>query len=210
MAFAIRHRSPVQAAGEFRSSRDFPIPGSPAMPITCPCPPIACASRACRSASSRVRPTKRLRGRASRRGTPARRRRRPRIAYTSTGVEGISGVASRLALHLVLYQSVCGSADKDGIGRGLLLEPSRYMERVANRSVGQLWVVYRGRPPRAPCAVPGGPRRCAAAAKRVRRVQTLTQLKGRQHRPASMVLLRYRRPKQGQEALAGDLERVPP
>ena len=81
------------------------------------------------------------------------------------------------------------------------------MERVANRSVRQLWVVYQG-------ADHHGPRVQSQADRdvvrlppeRVRRVQTLTQLEGRQHRPAGMVLLRHRRPKQGQEALAGDLE----
>ena len=41
---------------------------------------------------------------------------------------------------------------------------------------------------------------------RVGGVQTLTQLKGRQHRPPGMILVRHRRPKQRQEALAGDLE----
>ena len=81
------------------------------------------------------------------------------------------------------------------------------MERVANRSVGQMWVVYQGADHHGPRVQSQADRDAVRLlAKRVRRVQTLTQLKGRQHRPAGMVLLRYRRPKQGQEALAGDLE----
>ena len=156
-----------------------------------------------------MRPTKRLRDRASRCGTPARRRRSPLIAYTPTGVEGVSGVRGlpRLAMHLVLYQSVCGSTDKDGIGRGLLLEPSRYIERVADRSPGQLRVVYQRADHHVPRVQSQAERYAVRyGAKRVRRVQTLTQLEGRQHRPAGMVLLCHRRSEQGQEALTGDLE----
>jgi hypothetical protein len=36
-------------------------------------------------------------------------------------------------------------------------------------------------------------------------LHTLAQLKSRQHRPAGVILLRRRRPKQRHEALAGDL-----
>ena len=209
VAFAIRHRLPVQAAGEFRQQPRLPHPRLPSDADHLPLP----ADRLCQS---RVQERQFL-------GAAHKATQGPRVApwdarppppetadrihvHRGRGYLGCEGLP-RLALHLVLYQSVCGSTDKDGIGRGLLLEPSRYMERVANCSVGQLRVVYQGADHHGPRVQSQAERYAVRLlAKRVRRVQTLTQLEGRQHRPAGMVLLRHRRPKQGQEALAGDLE----
>jgi hypothetical protein len=81
------------------------------------------------------------------------------------------------------------------------------MKRIANRSVGQVWVVYQGADHHGPCMQSQAEHYAVRLlAKRIRHVQLLTQFKGRQHRPAGMVLLRHRRPEQSQEALAGDLE----
>ena len=52
VAFAIRHRSPVQAAGEFRQQPRLPHPRLPSDADHLPLPADRCASRACRSASS--------------------------------------------------------------------------------------------------------------------------------------------------------------
>ena len=86
VTFAVRHRLPAKLWANSASSRDLPMPGSPTRPTACPCLLAASASRSCSSASSRARPTKRLRGRALRRGTPARRRRRPCTTYPATGM----------------------------------------------------------------------------------------------------------------------------
>ena len=93
------------------------------------------------------------------------------------------------------------------VGRGLVLEPRGQGQRVAHRRVGPLRVVPQG-------ADDHGSRVQSQAERdalrlpleRVGGVQTLTQLKSRQHRPPGIILVRHRRPKQRQEALAGDLE----
>ena len=113
---------------------------------------------------------------------------------------------AHLALHLILHQCVGGGADQEGVGRGPLLEACRELEGVTRRDVGSLRLVrqraHHHRPGMQPQA---NGHVVQLPTDRVRHAQALAELEGRQHGPSGMVLLCHRRPKQRQEAVAGDL-----
>ena len=130
VAFAIRHRSPVQAAGEFRQQPRLPHPRLPRNADRLPLP----ADRLCQS---RVQERQFPRGPQSDSGpcvAPWDARPPPpetadRIhVHRGRGYRGREGLP-RLALHLVLYQSVGGSADR------MVSGPACCWSRVATWSV---------------------------------------------------------------------------